>query len=140
MGYIYCCSNPSYGHNIYKIGFTDRTPFERMEELYTTGLLFPFKLEFAKEMEFSHKAETKIHKILYDFRINRSREFFRVSIEIIKCIFDKFEGEYFVFTRYECVLGHKIEPYFIEDDSGWLEKTVPKSTIKSDCQYFKKKK
>lgn len=129
MGFIYCLSNPSYGHNIFKIGFTERTPFERMDELYTTGLLFPFKLEFAKEMEFSHKVETEIHHILYDFRILKSREFFHISIELIKRIFDKFEGEYFVFKPNECISRHKVEPYFIEDNDGWLEKTKPKPVV-----------
>ena len=139
MGFIYCCSNPAYGHNIYKIGFTERLPYERMDELYTTGVLFPFKLEFAKEMEFSHKIETKIHRILYDFRINKSREFFRISIDIIRGIFGNFKGVDYVLIRDQCISQHKIEPYFIEDSDGWLEKTVPKSTLKSDCQYFKKK-
>jgi hypothetical protein len=28
-GYIYCLSNPSYGHSIYKIGYTTKNPLER---------------------------------------------------------------------------------------------------------------
>ena len=127
MGFIYCCSNPAYGHNVYKIGFTERPPLERMDELYTTGILFPFKLEFAKEIEFARYVETKIHKMLYDFRINRNREFFRISIDNIRDIFNKCKGLDYVFTQHQNIFIHKIEPYFIEDSDGWLEKTVPKS-------------
>ncbi len=140
MGYIYCLSNPSYGHNVFKIGFTERTPFERMDDLYTTGIPYPFKLEFAKEMEHSYETEQKIHRLLYDFRMNKNREFFRISFEIIKSIFDKFEGEYFTFTQYDYFNNYKIEPYFIEDNDGWLEKTIPKKGIKLVVETLLKKK
>ena len=47
-GYIYCFSNQSMP-GILKIGMTQRTPEERVKELFTTGVALPFNIEFAKK-------------------------------------------------------------------------------------------
>ena len=58
-GYIYCLSNESY-KDTYKIGFTKNDPLARMVQLNTTGLLYPFKLEFAKQVKnWNNKTESE---------------------------------------------------------------------------------
>ena len=49
QGLIYCLSNPSY-QDVYKIGFTRKTLKQRLQSLYTTGVVYPFKVEFAKNV------------------------------------------------------------------------------------------
>jgi len=74
---------------------TTKTPEERIKELYKTGVPKPFTVEFAKlvyEVEYKEKL---IHKILFDQRVNKRREFFRCDKEKIKNLFDLCEGEWF---------------------------------------------
>ena len=96
-----------------------------MDELYSTGVPFPFKLEFAKEIEYSYETEQIIHKYLCNFRMNKNREFFRVPIDVIKSVFDNIEGGYYEFSYYEYFNNHTFEPLFTEDNEGWIEKTKP---------------
>ncbi len=48
-GYIYCLSNPMY-KGIYKVGQTKNNVSIRKNQLYTTGVIMPFKIEFVKEL------------------------------------------------------------------------------------------
>ena len=95
-GYVYCMSNPAMP-GILKIGFTNLTPDVRARELYTTGVPLPFKVEFAKLIANPKEKETATHKLLgiYHERVNEDREFFRVTKERVREIFDLLEGEYF---------------------------------------------
>lgn len=94
-GFIYCLSNIAYGHNVFKIGYTMQCPFTRMNKLYTSGVPFPFILEFAKEVEEPYEIEKMIHTQLCEFRMNNNREFFRISIEIVRSLFDNIRGIYY---------------------------------------------
>ena len=44
--YVYCLSNTSFSPDILKIGWTRHNPAYRANQLYTTGLPTPFKIEF----------------------------------------------------------------------------------------------
>ena len=96
-GYIYCFSNPSY-EGILKVGMTERTPEDRTKELFKTGVPTPFKIEFAKKVENPKQKEILIHGILtyYHERVNSNREFFRVSPEQVKKLFEIIDGEWWV--------------------------------------------
>ena len=93
-GYIYCLSNPCMP-GIHKIGMTRRMPDVRAKELFTTGVASPFKIEFAKKVaDFKHK-EIILHNILsrYSVRVSYNREFFRISQEEVRELFDLIDGE-----------------------------------------------
>ena len=90
-GYIYCLSNESY-NNTYKIGFTKNDPMHRITQLNTTGLLFPFKLEFAKQVKNHQEKEKKLHVIFDKYRVNKNREFFKLELKEIKQLFDLIDG------------------------------------------------
>jgi hypothetical protein len=96
QGYIYCLSNETFPY--YKLGFTLKNPNERCRELYTSGVPTPFKLEFAKLVKYPDEKEKAIHLIFKEYRINSSREFFDISIQKIKNLFDAIDGTYWTET------------------------------------------
>ena len=65
----------------------------RMGQLFTTNIVLPFDLEYAKAVEDCHKAESKLHKIFSHARINPNREFFRIDIESIIAVLDLYPGK-----------------------------------------------
>lgn len=74
-------SNPSF-EGLLKIGKSDRDPTEfRAEELYSTGVPQPFKVEWYGFVNDHHTIEKNVHAHLEKHRENKSREFFRVSID-----------------------------------------------------------
>ena len=93
-GYIYCLSNESY-KDTYKIGFTKNDPHIRASQLNTTGILFPFKLEFAKQVKNHQDKEKKLHNIFDKYRVNKSREFFKIELKEIRQLFDLIDGDWY---------------------------------------------
>lgn len=93
-GYIYCLSNPSFKDNIYKIGYTTKTPALRAYQLYKTGLPKPFKIEFSKYVSNVTYIEKQLHQKFKRRRMNDDREFFQVPLKSIKKSFDEIKGLY----------------------------------------------
>ena len=97
IGYLYCFSNPSMP-GILKIGMTERTPEVRLKEANSSDTWrppTPYIIEFAKRVMCPKEKETILHTILskYTERIHQNREFFRVSVEEVKKLFDLIDGE-----------------------------------------------
>lgn len=86
-GFVYILSNPSMP-NLLKIGKSDRDPTAfRADELYTTGVPQPFKVEYFAYVEDHHSLESKIHRRFASQRPNANREFFTVGVEeTVVCI------------------------------------------------------
>ena len=103
-GWVYCFSNPAMP-GLLKVGMIhnadERTPLDRAKELYKTGVPLPFEVEFAKKVSNPKQKETTLHTLLsqYKERPNPLREFFRVSPEEVKTLFDLMDGEMWVDTR-----------------------------------------
>ena len=79
VGTLYVLGTNLYtknGEEIIKIGITTGTVENRINQLYTTGV--PFRFRVIKEFETKnyYELEQSIHKLLDPYRINRSREFF----------------------------------------------------------------
>lgn len=103
-GWVYCISNPEMP-TLLKIGMTDRTPQERLAEANRSDTWRPpvdFKIEFAKKVKNALKKEKTIHKLLeqYNERVNRSREFFRISTEKARLYFELMDGEWWESTEH----------------------------------------
>jgi len=99
-GYIYCFSNTTLS-GIYKIGYTTRSPLERLQEANTSdtwSLPDKYKFEFAKKVDNCIVSEKIVHSILEQFntRVHRNREFFKTSLSSIKLVFDLIQGEWYV--------------------------------------------
>jgi hypothetical protein len=86
-GYIYCFSNDTIG-DVYKIGRTKR-------EANCCGTWNI--IQFAKRVDDCCEMEKKIHDILesIDTRVYPNREFFKISLTVIKKIFDIISGEWY---------------------------------------------
>ena len=81
-GFVYIMSNPAFSQNDLKIGYTDRDPAVfRANELDSTGVPEPFIVEYFAFVENPRAIEGKVHVVLDEFRIRKSREFFRCSID-----------------------------------------------------------
>jgi len=95
-GFLYCMSNVSMP-GLFKIGFTQRTPEERLREANKpdTWKATPFKIEFAKKVFNAKNKEKTLHRLLeqYADRIHPRREFWKVSTEEISAFFDLMDGE-----------------------------------------------
>lgn len=112
IGYIYILSNP-YMPNIYKVGFTNRTPKERSKEISgATGVPSDFHIEKYWKVNNAKQIEKKIHEKLDKYRVNQKREFFSLKL---KQIINTIEEE---IQKYEPVKSNKKE--FIKVFIFWL--------------------
>ena len=79
-GFLYILSNAAYP-GMLKIGKTTVAPQQRAEELWTTGVPLPFRIEEVLRVEDVDKAEASVHRILDNARVHPDREFFELSLE-----------------------------------------------------------
>jgi len=96
VGWIYCMINPCMP-GLVKVGMTKspkRLPSIRANELFTTGVPLPFEVVLKKLVINPVAKETSLHNLLskYSERINSGREFFKVSIDVVKDFFDLIDG------------------------------------------------
>ena len=84
--YVYCLSNSSFCPNILKVGWTRNNPAYRANQLYTTGIPTPFKIEFLILTNQGKCLESRIHNYLSRCRISGSREFFNISVSDLRDI------------------------------------------------------
>lgn len=91
-GFIYVMSNKAVPMAV-KIGMTTKHPSQRANELFTTGVPFPFKVEFAMWVDDPQEAEKATHEHFSAYRVSDSREFFEVCVEDVA----KFVTENYVF-------------------------------------------
>jgi hypothetical protein len=85
-GWVYVLSNKAHTH-LLKIGRSEDAPERRAAELNSTGVPYPFMVEFKIYVSECDRLEDAVHKELGRRRINTRREFFKLSIEeAAKCI------------------------------------------------------
>ena len=77
-GYVYIFSNPSFEY--VKIGYSDRDPMIRLDELNTTGVPTPFVFEFSALVYQPKFVEKLIHRELSNHRLSPDREFFTLPV------------------------------------------------------------
>lgn len=76
-GYIYILHN-SGAPGVVKIGYTDRTPQERVKELNsTTGVVIPWYVVNAFPCKSPRQIEALVHNQLNEYRVNK--EFFNIN-------------------------------------------------------------
>ena len=84
--WIYILSNPTIPDAL-KIGYTNLTPELRAKQISSsTGVVVPFKEEWAFKCIDGNLMENEIHEALKEYRISNQREFFRVDLEEAKNI------------------------------------------------------
>lgn len=90
IGYIYLLINPAFPGFV-KIGMTYAEDIKsRMNQLYSTGVPFPFELAYAAKVRTPERVENALHTAFSPHRINPKREFFEIdtiqAISIIKLL------------------------------------------------------
>ncbi|WP_295487940.1 GIY-YIG nuclease family protein [uncultured Pseudomonas sp.] len=77
-GFVYCVDN-LFMPGLFKIGFTDRSPRNRLEELSNSpSVPAPFDLLFFAEVEDAFRVEQSIHAEFNWARVSKNREFFQI--------------------------------------------------------------
>lgn len=104
QGYVYILSNPAMP-GVLKIGRSKHSGRIRARDIYKhggTGVPMPFKMEFEVWSEDCIECELYVHEELQDYRINPSREFFKVDIKkAVKHVADV------VLSAYELTVGNE---------------------------------
>lgn len=90
LSVVYVLTNPAMP-GLVKIGRTNQEDANvRIGQLYTTGVPFPFKLEFACKVSNSEEVEKALHIAFAPYRKNPKREFFSIepdqAIAILKLL------------------------------------------------------
>ena len=79
FNYVYVLSNPAMP-GLVKIGRTSQGDVDtRLSQLYTTGVPFPFKVEFACRVSNCDEVERALHVAFSPNRVNAKREFFQIE-------------------------------------------------------------
>jgi hypothetical protein len=107
-GFVYLL-NHDYMPNVYKIGFTDRAPLQRVQELSnSTSVPSEFNIVCYGEFANAQAVEQGIHRNLEDDRINPNREFFHFEPEfVLHTLIPWFRKEAINYT--ECNEIHNLE-------------------------------
>lgn len=64
--------------NLIKIGYSEKNPLKRLNQLYSTGVPEPFEAIAAFYVSNAKLCEEKVHQVLQDYRTNKHREFFEI--------------------------------------------------------------
>ena len=83
--WIYVLANNAMP-GLYKVGWTERNPIDRVKDLSTTGLPEPFKVVYEHNTNLTMDIEKKIHDELDAYRHRGNREFFKTDLSTIKKI------------------------------------------------------
>lgn len=94
--WVYVLTNPTMP-GLCKIGFTKNKPSERVKQINSgTGVAMDFVVEWAFPCFNAHDVEKQVHKYLEDngFRVNKSKEFFNVSVNEAKAVVERIGEPY----------------------------------------------
>lgn len=90
LSIVYVVTNPAMP-GLVKIGRTSSEEAQtRLAQLYSTGVPFPFRLEFACRVANPEEVEAALHTAFAPQRVNARREFFQIeagqAIAILKLL------------------------------------------------------
>ncbi len=120
MGYVYCFANDSMP-GILKIGMTERTPEERLNEANTSNTWkppTPYYIVCSKKVNDPKEKEKKIHAFLKEDRLQTNREFFRISVDKVVLLFD---------LMTECSCSPESKKYIVPKQNNYFEE------FRQDC-------
>lgn len=91
QGFIYALICPSQP-DLVKVGCSIYHPLDRVRQLSaSTSTALPFVLAYHRKVAFPFAVESRIHLILDEYRVNDSREFFRLPLHEVIKVMDTFE-------------------------------------------------
>jgi len=124
QGIVYVLTNPAMP-GLVKIGQTGNEIANRLRELNTTGVPFPFDCLYACEVSDCEQVEDALHEAFYPYRVNPKREFFKIDPGQAIAILRLLEGG----------KGNDVTPAV----SAEIDKTVSISE-KEASEYYKKRR
>ena len=78
-----------------KIGYTKNDPGKRAKQINAaTGVALDFNVEWAYACYNGFDLEQEVHSYLDSFRVNKNREFFRMSVEEAKAVVERLGKRY----------------------------------------------
>ena len=97
-GFVYVISNiGSFGENVFKVGMTRRLePNDRVRELGDASVPFRYDVHMMISSDDAPALENALHKELHKLRVNKvnpRREFFKVDIDTIGKLVQKYHGK-----------------------------------------------
>ena len=148
-GFVYVISNiGSFGENVFKVGMTRRLePNDRVRELGDASVPFRYDVHMMISSDDAPALESALHKELHKLRVNKvnaRREFFKVDIDTIAKLVQKYHGKVdYVATpealEYNESLNMSEEDFdfvseqlsrFKEDEEGYHPTAQPQSSPK----------
>ena len=87
--YVYVLHNPMFAHygpNVYKIGYS--TNLDERVKSFGTGYVEDSVIIYYKEVA-SQTCETKLHKMMNNYRMKSNREFFDCPLSLVKEFMEK---------------------------------------------------
>jgi len=132
-GYVVCLSNPSFA-DCYYISVTAKKPNERADELYSEGVLWPFKIEMAKQVAKLDGKLISLHKLVGKMgdRLTPDRDYFRIPIDIVQSLFDLIDGEPWAENEVSTTMnsGDKVMAFLKQDNPKSNEAQLGKMKVK----------
>ena len=148
-GFVYVISNiGSFGENVFKVGMTRRLePNDRVRELGGASVPFGYDVHMMISSDDAPSLENALHKELHMLRVNRinpRKEFFKVDIETIAKLAQKYHGKVDYLATPEALeynesLNMSEEDFsfvseqlsrFVEDEEGYRTTVQPQSPPK----------
>ena len=92
--YVYVLTNDTVP-GLCKIGFTKNMPDKRAKQINAaTGVAMDFTVEYAYPCYNGHDLEQEVHGYLDSYRVNKNREFFRVTVDEAKAVIERLGKRY----------------------------------------------
>ena len=101
-GYIYVLRNHTIS-NILKINITYKNPEELLRQINNeNNFPTPYFILICKNIQNPEIKLKKIYQLLIDYRINKKKDFFRISQEKIKIFFNLIKGKEYIVKKNLC--------------------------------------
>jgi len=92
--FVYILTNDTMP-GLVKIGYTKNDPGKRAKQINAaTGVALDFNVEWAYACYNGFDLEQEVHSYLDSFRVNKNREFFRMSVEEAKAVVERLGKRY----------------------------------------------
>ena len=99
-GFVYILSN-SIMPDIYKVGFTERSPLQRAADLSNTSIPTPYQVLCYGELDFPMELERSLHESYKRCRVTHNREFFKFDYEDLMSVAYSIQESSINFTECE---------------------------------------
>jgi len=112
FGFVYVLSNEIMP-DIYKIGFTEKSPRQRAADLSNTSIPTPYDVVAHWEVENPIGIEKELHRMFSNKRVANNREFFKLTDDDLLSIYifmeDYSYSEYSDYTMEIIIQNHYIK-------------------------------